>query len=126
VTFDGGFAPVESPDGRFLYYLKGLIDSDIWRISIDSGQATKVLEGVSEYRNLAALEGGLVFVPSRNTSSLQFLSFASGKISPLANFDRPIAQGSLGGLGLSPDRRWILYTRFEQTGSELMLVEGFR
>jgi serine/threonine protein kinase len=126
VTFDGGFAPVESPDGRFLYYLKGLIDSDIWRISIDSGQATKVLEGVSEYRNLAVLESGLVFVPSRNISSLQFLSFASGKIAPLANFDRPIAQGSLGGLGISPDRRWILYTRFEQTGNELMLVEGFR
>ena len=37
VTFDGGYAPVESPDGRFIYYLKRLFDTDVWRISIDGG-----------------------------------------------------------------------------------------
>ena len=126
VTRDGGFAPVESPDSRFIYYLKGLIGTDVWRAPIDGGQATKVLEGVSEYRNLAVLEGGLIFVPARNTSSLQYLSFASGKVAPVANFDRPIALDALAGLDVSPDRRWILYTQFERAGSELMLVEGFR
>ena len=30
------------------------------------------------------------------------------------------------GLDVSPDRRWIVYTQFEQAGSELMLVDGFR
>jgi len=126
VTFDGGYAPVESPDGRFIYYLKSLSDTDVWRISIDGGQSTRVLEGLTEYRNLAVLESGLVFVPSRNASSLQLLSFASGKISPLANFDRPISFGALGGLAVSPDRPWILYTQFQQAGTELMLVDGFR
>jgi len=126
VTFDGGYAPVESPDGRFIYYLKSLFNTDVWRISIDGGQSTKVLEGLTEYRNLAVLESGLVFVPSRNASSLQVLSFASGKISPLANFDRPITFGAVGGLAVSQDRRWILYTQFQQAGTELMLVDGFR
>ena len=126
VTQDGGFAPVESPDGKFIYYLKGLMDTDVWRVPIDGGQPTKVLEGVTEYRNLAVLEGGLMFVPTPKTSSLQYLSFARGKVAPVADFDRPISNGTNAGLDVSPDRRWILYTRFEQSGSELMLVEGFR
>jgi eukaryotic-like serine/threonine-protein kinase len=126
VTRDGGFAPLESPDGKFLYYLKSLLDTDVWRIPINGGQPVRALEGLSDYRNLAVLETGLVFVPNRNTSSLQFLSFATDKIKPLANFERPIALGALGGLAVSPDGRWILYTQFEQAGSELMLVENFR
>jgi len=116
----------ESLDRRFIYYLKGLYGTDVWRVPVDGGQPTKVLEGVSEYRNLAVLESGLLFVPTRKTSSLQFLSFASGKIVPIANFDRPISFDTNAGLDVSADRRWILYTRFEQAGSELMLVEGFR
>ena len=100
--------------------------TDVWRSPFDGGQPTKVLEGLSEYRNLAVLESGLLFVPTRKTSSLQFLSFASGKIAPVANFERPISFESGAGLDVSPDRRWILYTRFEQAGSELMLVENFR
>ena len=31
-----------------------------------------------------------------------------------------------GGLAISPDSHWILYTQFDQTGGELMLVENFR
>ena len=126
LTRDGGFAPLESTDGKFLYYLKSLNDTAIWRMPIESGQATMVLEGLSEYRNLAVLESGLVFVPNRNTSSLQFLSFATGKVAPLANFDRPIGVGPFNGLAVSPDARSILYTQFEQAGKELMLVENFR
>jgi len=126
VTTDGGFAPVESPDGRFVYYMKNLLNTDVWKISTDGGQTTKVLEGLSEYRNMAVLQDGLLFVPTRNRSSLQFLSFANGKIAPIANFDRPISLDTFAGLDVSPDRRWILYTQFERAGSELMLVEGFR
>jgi hypothetical protein len=32
----------------------------------------------------------------------------------------------LGGVSVSPDGRWILYTQFDQAGSELMLMENFR
>jgi hypothetical protein len=31
-----------------------------------------------------------------------------------------------GGLTLSPDGRWMLFTQMDQGGSELMLVENFR
>ena len=129
VTRDGGFAPLESPDSKFLYYAKSLFDTSLWRIPIGGGPASKILEGVSNYINLAIVDSGVFFVPTQNTPaagfSIQFLSFATNKIRLVANFDKPLAFGALGGVSASQDGRWILYTQFDQSGSELMLVENF-
>jgi Tol biopolymer transport system component/predicted Ser/Thr protein kinase len=128
VTRDGGFAPLESPDGKFLYYVKSLTSTDLWRIPAQGGQATKVLEGLSSYLNLAIVDGGVFFVPDRGaaaSSFIRFLSFATNKIRPVASFDKPLDLGAFGGVSVSADGRSILYTQFE-AGSELMLVENFR
>lgn len=96
---------------------------------MEGGQAGKILEDVSNYLNLALVQSGVFFVPSRDTaagSSLQFLSFATNKIRTVANFEQPLDFGGFGGVSVSPDGRWILYTQFDQAGSELMLVENFR
>jgi hypothetical protein len=34
--------------------------------------------------------------------------------------------GGVRGLTVSPDGRWILYTQFDQRGSDIMLMENFR
>jgi Tol biopolymer transport system component len=34
VTRDGGFGPLESPDGNFLYYAKGLVSTSLWRVPL--------------------------------------------------------------------------------------------
>ena len=84
------------------------------------------MEGLSDYRNLALVRSGLIFVPVRNTSSLEFLNFATGKIRTLANVDRSIFNINYAGLAVSPDGQSILYTQVEQAGSEFMLMENFR
>jgi hypothetical protein len=84
---------------------------------------------LSTYLNVAIVDSGVYFVPVRERgrgSSLQFLSFATNKIKPVASFEKPLDFGSAGGLAVSPDSKWILYTQAEQSGSELMLVENFR
>jgi Tol biopolymer transport system component len=128
VTQDGGYAPVESPNAKFLYYVKALQATDLWKVPVQGGQAAKVLEGLSTYVNLAAVDDGIYFVPVRERgrgSSLQFLNFATNQIKTLASFEKPLDLGSLGGLAVSADGKWILYTQVEQAGSELMLVENF-
>jgi eukaryotic-like serine/threonine-protein kinase len=126
VTKDGGYAPLESPDGKFLYYTKALFPTtSLWKIPIEGGEASKVLESLSYYENVAIVGSGLYFVPTLNTagdSSIQFLSFATNKISNLAEFKK----SPVGGLTVSPDGKWILYSLEQQSGSELMLVENFR
>jgi eukaryotic-like serine/threonine-protein kinase len=129
MTQGGGFAPLESPDGKFLYYVKSLMNTTVWRMSLDGGQPSKILEGLSNYLSLTIVQSGLFFVPARETGAgftLQFLNFATNKIRPVANSEKPLYRGGLGGLLVSPDGRWILYTQFDQAGSELMLVENFR
>jgi Tol biopolymer transport system component len=125
VTRDGGFAPVESADGKFVYYTKGLFGTSLWKIPVEGGEAVKILDGLSTFHNVAIVETGVYFVPTASGSSLKFLSFATNTISPIATLDKPL-EFSEAGLSVSPDKRWILYTFFDQAGSELMLVEKFR
>ena len=103
----------------------------MWKIPVEGGQATKVLEGLSLYINLAIADSGVYFVPLQKPTSIQFLSFATNQIRSVVNFEKPIdvsgqGGGLGGGLAVSRDGRWILFTQFDQAGSELMLVENFR
>jgi len=53
VTQDGGFAPLESPDGKFIYYTKALEGTSVWRLPVEGGgQPTKLIENLSDLRNL--------------------------------------------------------------------------
>jgi Tol biopolymer transport system component len=130
VTRDGGFAPLESPDGKFLYHTKALEDTSLWRTPVEGGQATKVLEGLSNYLNLAIVDEGIYFVPQQGMASgysIQFLNLGTKQIRRIANFEKPLDLfGNIGGLAYSPDGRWILYSQVDQAGSELRIVENFR
>ena len=124
VTRDGGFAPLESPDGKFIYYTKGLFDTSVWRLPVEGGQATKLIENLSDLRNLVIVSKGIYFVPQQVTalaSSIEFLDFATNHTKRIASFGKFLTNG----LALSPDGRWILYAQDELGGSELRLVENF-
>jgi Tol biopolymer transport system component len=128
VTRDGGYAPLESPDGKFLYYTKDLETSSVWRVPLGGGQATKVLENLSSIYSLAMAENGIYFMPVENmfaSRSIQFLNSRANQIRPVINFDK-MDHFYEGGLAVSPDGRWILYSKADKTGAELRIVENFR
>lgn len=129
ITRDGGFGPLESPDGKFLYFSKALFTTSLWKVPVEGGQAVKIVDRLSTYHNLAIVDSGIYFVPEQETgrgSSIQFLTFASNQIKPVASFEKALDSGALGGLAVSPDGGWLLFTQFDQDGSELMLVDNFR
>jgi Tol biopolymer transport system component/DNA-binding winged helix-turn-helix (wHTH) protein len=124
VTREGGFAPLESPDGKFIYYTKGLVDTSVWRLPVEGGQPTKVLERLSIYLNLAIVDEGIYFVPQQVTAlaaSIEFLDFTTNHTKRIASFGKFLSNG----LALSPDGRWILYVQDELGSAELRLVENF-
>ena len=125
VTRNGGGNGFESLDGKFVYYSKGRYGTSLWKISVDGGDETQVLESLVSWDGFVVVDAGIYFIPTpaagAASSSINFLSFATGKIRSVATTDRPAD-----GLTVSPDGRWILYTQLDQDVSELMLVENFR
>jgi Tol biopolymer transport system component len=124
VTRKGGEEAFESTDGKFVYYEKGNGPPSLWKVAVDGGEETQVIEFVT-HRAFAISNEGIYFVTRPNatgTSSLQFFSFAAGKIKEIAEIMKRVSTG----LTVSPDGRWILYSQMDQGGGDLMLVENFQ
>jgi len=133
VTKSGGFMPVESPDGRYLYYMRQSVSGPLYRMPTATGPENRVLEKIAA-RGYAVTDQGIYFtelpqsgpmseyyeVNAHNT--LLFFSFATGTSHVVAQLEKPLQLG----LTLSPDGRWILYSQIDQLVEDLMLVEGFR
>ena len=125
VTRNGGTNGFGSSDRKFIYYAKGRDGTSLWKVPTDGGDETQVLESLVRWDGFVVVDAGIYFIPTpaagAGSSSINFLSFATGKIRSVATTDRPAD-----GLSVSPDGRWILYTQLDQNVSELMLVENFR
>ena len=129
VTRRGGFEGFESTDGKYFYYAKGRDAPGIWRIAVQGGAETPVVDrhGAGFWRSWAVTDAGIYFasaeMPARPT--LEFFDFAAGDTTRVAVLERPIS-ARVWGLAVSPDRRWILYTQIDQSSSDIMLMQDFR
>ncbi len=124
VTRKGGNLPRLSPDGKFIYYLKesGGESGSLWRKPVDGGDERQILPVV--YANdYAVVSRGIYFIPTADPpSSVNFLSFKTGKVTRLLTLPRMPAWG----FDVSPDEQEILFTQFNGGGADLMLIENFR
>jgi eukaryotic-like serine/threonine-protein kinase len=124
VTHGGGIAPTESPDGKTLYFTKETGMDGLWKMPLEGGAETRAVPDVYRY-NYAVTEKGIYFTPNGardQTSSVQFLNFATGMAAPIVKVQKPLDLG----LTVSPDGRTLLYTQVDSSGRNLMLVENFR
>jgi Tol biopolymer transport system component len=122
-TRQGGHISSESIDGKFLYYAKWVAGRPgLWRVPVSGGAEVKVLDSVFPL-NFAVAGSGIYFIAATDYgSSIQFLSFKTGKVTAVA----PVEGRVHPGLSVSPDGRFLLYSFAELTGSDLMLAENFR
>ena len=129
VTTQGGFEGFESPDGKYFYYAKGRDVPGIWRIPVEGGVETPVVDhhGAGFWRSWAVTEEGIYFVTAEMPARpiIEFFSFAAGDVRQVATIDRPV-HPRVWGFSVSPDRRWILYTQTDESSSDIMLMEKFR
>jgi Tol biopolymer transport system component/predicted Ser/Thr protein kinase len=137
VTKQGGWTPMVSPDGKFVYYSKTTGPSSLWRVPAEGGEEVLVLP---DYRRSSAgnwipVDDGIYFADweesglrysvflSATKGWIKFLDFNTGRVTKVM----PV--GTLWGastLAISPDGRWFLYTQFDDYGHDLMLVENFQ
>jgi len=120
--------PRESPDGRYLYYLKGS-SRGIWRMPASGGAESPVLDEFPHelWSNWAVVDDGVYFAkrqePGRAT--IEFYDLATRQTRRVAEMfgDPPLFEG---GLTVAPDRRSIVYSRVSRSASDIMLVDNFR
>jgi Tol biopolymer transport system component len=126
ITRNSGDIPQESPDGKFLYYMKGWPEAvTIWRAAVDGNQETKVLDSVDSDGEWTVGTEGIYFFTTADKMGhrdICFYGFATGQIRKILTIQRPV--NNL--IAVSPDGRTILYPQSDQSGSVLMLVDNFR
>ena len=121
MTRIGGDWPVESLDGKFLYYGR---DGVIWRRGLQDGIETRVTDTpspVGSDNRLCGKDICSVDRPSgrfvRYDMTTKTRRFTPLDLGPLANTDF--------GIDVSPDGRWLVYSRADSIQSDIMLIENF-
>jgi Tol biopolymer transport system component len=129
ITRKGGFAALESPDGKFLYYAKSRTAPGIWKVAVDGGEESLVIEdaGGAVSRYFDVLGNGICYIPEKPNPrpTILFYDFATRQTRLIATMERPVLR-VWAGLAISPDERSILVTQVDSSVSDLMLVENFR
>ena len=123
----GGEEAFESLDGKFVYYAK-LFAPGIWKVPVAGGEETRVLDRGGQSLWALTAQGICFFDLSGSTgAALRFYNLATGKVMLIRQFSKDTRVGrDQTALTVSPDGRWILYTQYDQSDSNLMLVENFR
>lgn len=126
VTKGGGRIPLESPDGKHLYYTKG----SIWRVPVEGGEEVPVIEDPRpfSYGYWAVAEGGIYFATGGVSLQpvIHFFDFATGRVTEVVKLKVWRLPGDPVGLSVSADGRWLLATQLDATSTDIMMVENFR
>lgn len=129
ITQQGGFEAVESADGQWLYYAQDRGSSFIWRVPINGGQEAPVYDYRQKTytRMWTVTNAGLYFAvaESLSRSNISFYNFSTGKVTVAAEISGRLP-GSVSGLSLSTDGKWLLVPQIVRRGSDLMMIENFR
>ena len=133
VTRNGAESPTISPDGQWLYFVRREGDT-LWRVPIAGGAETRLVDGLYRY-NYAVTNTDVYYVvrpPGQSQgiaemlvsagSRVRHLDLATKRVTDLLTMD---ASADLG-MAVSPDGKYLLFTKIDYLGADLMLVENFR
>jgi Tol biopolymer transport system component len=127
LTREGGVSPLESFDGKTLYYQRSFGTSPLFARPVAGGEERAVLPCVVSWGYAVAPRG--IFHVACGTSgdgrseggTLLYWDAVTRRDQPIAG----LQDDSIDGMSVSPDGRSLLYGR-SRPASDLMLIENFR
>ena len=124
ITRGGGTNPREAPDGSRLFYVKrGASGLEIWSTMAQDAGETRVLGPIRSPAGWVPDLSGIYFIEP--SGRISYHRLATGSTTPIATpANNPRFFNNQ--LALSPDGRWLLYTRSDSSGADIVLVENFR
>jgi Tol biopolymer transport system component/DNA-binding winged helix-turn-helix (wHTH) protein len=121
-----------SPDGRFLFYVREPNDTTLWRLTLETGESTKVLDNlVPGCTSCWALAASGVYYLGTDRGSfdaqvLYYRDWKSGADRVVIRYPEPLWPQGSGPFSLSPDGRYLLCVRVDPSNSDVLLVSPFR
>jgi serine/threonine protein kinase len=126
VTKQGGREAFESPDGRFVYYGKGLGLTSLWRVPAAGGEEVKVLEPIMQGYWAVSDQGVWFLNPNvRANTTIEFFNFSTARATRVVTTDKSVRFG-FPGFAVSPDGKWLLLALDDQNESDIMVMDNFR
>ncbi len=124
-----GFAqPVESPDGKYVYFRA---QRSFWRVPVNGGETQETIvpeHDLAWATTLQLTRKGAYYAEMQHSMRswvISFYDFATRKSSIV--FRMKGLEFSFGHLfSVSPDGKYILFPRVDQSQTDLMLVRNFR
>ncbi len=127
ITANGGYEPVESADGRALYYTRRGLPG-LWTVAAAGGPETLLIEDLQweNSRNWEVADEGVYFIwkdARTDAFTLKLFRFATRRSEPILDFRdaRPVDAGC----SISPDGRWSLYAGADETQADIEILERF-
>ena len=116
--------PIESPDAQYLYFVR---HNQLWSVKIDGSDAHQVADpGFSGTDSWVPFGSGIYFLGSANKKlMIKFLDFDTKEVRPVSVLDKD-RPGWMGGLSISSDGRWLLFSQLDEQSSDLMLLENWQ
>lgn len=124
VTHAGGFAPRESPDGRWLYYSKGFRIPGVFRMPVNGGPEEVVLPDLegNMWGCWSISDRGLYFLPAYARTSVHLLNLRTRAVTDTGIAVKQAAVGD-GNLHSSRDGSRIYFNQVERLGSDIHVLE---
>jgi dipeptidyl aminopeptidase/acylaminoacyl peptidase len=126
----GAGDPVESADGKYVFYVLYRMRRSIWRVPVAGGEEEEFIVPEHELGRTALIpvRKGVYYTEwSRGTRStvVSFYDFAAKQNStPFRIKTSDFSDDA--GFSISADGKYILYPRVDQSETNLMLIENFR
>lgn len=122
VTKQGGFLGAESPDGKWVYYVKYGAPG-LWRAPVNGGEEIKVLDDPpTEYWAFSLASDGIYYLNSKAT--LMYKAYEGSAAREVRKLDTMASRFST--MTISTDGRWLIYSNHVSGGNNIMLVENFQ
>jgi hypothetical protein len=116
--------PRESLDGKTVYFASNYERSTLKQVALPAQPGTESeVDGLPRLNNAdlwTLSPSGIYFVSAEAPRSVRYFDFVSKQIRPIFEVDK-----GLGGLSVSSDGRWILYSQDRSVTGDIMLVDHF-
>ena len=119
-----GVSLEESLDGDTVYFAAREWHTPLRRLSLTEKFPESIVPGMPEILtfNLWTVgQTGIFFVPAEAPKSLRYFDFRTGKGRELFTVQKEFA----GGLSVSPDGRYLLFSQVDEANSDIVLVRDF-